>query len=487
MYRLDRTEEDRRMRNNFMDRNFLIDGDNISGQNNKNSPKRIGEITGQELSISNIDHGMPMRSTYCGKKLDSDKTVQLNNRSDFNLFDENGKVSQEQDNVAYDDPLNQSSNINSLSTQYSTIASSSEKVIPELYGTDPGSFISANINKFSINLFSLLNNNNNSFCVSPYGLFNVFGALYFASKGLTESDIYDYYSLLSKDNVLEGLDVIRNFCNKPVQCKQMMLKNIILVNNELPVNKDFVQYINSLVDVYPVSPKNAEAEAQNINNFINKLSNLKIHPISSKIINKAQIISLNCGFIRPIWKQPFDKTFNSKFMNRNITMMGQVDCQYDYAEDNLLCLLELRCLDDIMSMGICMAKESVVPEITYEQITSLMKNLKVTYLAEIRIPTFSQQIKMKLTNLLYQNGLTSVFHKLLVPEFVRKETSISDVVQNITVLVENNSNNRNNRNNQNKKNIGPAISNIKFIVNRPFIYYFKIIPTNTIILIGYYN
>lgn len=438
----------------------------------------VGEITGQGFSTSELEYGMPIRSAHCGKKIQ--RNTVMTGRSDFDLFNE---TACQNFNVAYNDP------INPIAPTFSTISASSEKVIPELYGTDPGSFITVNINKFNINLFSLLKNQlNDKFCISPYGLYNIFGAIYFASSGVSESDIYDYFSMVSKDNVLEGLNYIKKLYDKPLLHKQIVLKHILFVNNDFPVNMEFTKYISPIIDVHPISSKYPEKEAKNINDYISKLSNGTVYPVSHKIIAKAQIICVNVGFIKPIWKQPFDKTFDGKFVGvktKIVRMLGQVDSQYDYYEDNLNQIIEIRCAGDVMSMGIILPKELVIPEINYEQINALVKNLKMSFIDEIRIPAFTQQIKIKLTNLLYQNGLRSVFYKLFCPELVKTVVNISDVVQNITVTVANSLNTDQDRINR-PKHLGSAISNIKFIADHPFIYYFKLMATNTIVLMGYY-
>lgn len=510
MHTTDRMEQDReinmsnnfhRFPNRFIERDFFekntidIDynkGNKKSEDNNfpngnyndvnntfRNNSSQVGEITGQEFSTSSLEYGMPVRSTYCDKNIQRDSAIPA--RSDFDLFDERG---QENFNVSYNDP------INPIAPTYSTISASSEKVIPELYGTDAGSFITANINKFSINFFSLLKNQlNDRFCISPYGLFNIFGALFFVATNVSESDIYDYYSMISKDNVLEGLNFIKKIYDKPLLYKQIVLKHIIFINNELPVNKEFIRYISPIIDIYPVSTRYAEKETQNINNYINKLSNGAVHPISYRIIAKTQIVCINIGFIKPIWKQPFDKTFDGRFIglkNRIVRMLGQVDNQYEYFEDNLNQIIEFRCMGDVMSMGVILPKELVIPEINYEQFNSLVKNLRITYIDEVRIPAFTQEIKMKLTNVLYQNGLRSPFYKLFVPELVKGETNISDVVQNLTVIVANSPNIEQNKINKQNHRSSP-ISNIKFIADHPFIYYFRLLPTNTILLFGYYS
>lgn len=471
----DRINQDRQFNNNqqkYVNRNFF--DESTRTERAKFGSVNVGEITGEKFPMNDIEYGMPMRSSFIGKKMNNNNTN--HNRSDFDLFDVKSDFT-----VSYNDP------INPISPTYSSISASTDKVIPELYGTDSGSFITVNINKYNIELLEFLKDQlNDKFCVSAYGLFSTFGALYYGSNGSSESEIRDHFGMVSKDNINDGLNFLKKIYDKPNLHNQLIFKNILFINNELPVNKDLIKYLNPIIDIYPISARLSEKETHNINNYINKLSNGTIEPLSGKVLAKTQILCVSLAMIKPIWKQPFDKTFDAKFngiKSRTVRMLGQVDKQYEYYEDNLNQIIEFKCQGDIYSMGIILPKEFVIPGINHDEFNNLVKNIKTTHLDEVVIPAFTQQIKIKLTNLLYQNGLQTVFQQLAVPELVKTSTNISDVVQNLTVIVSNNSNNTNNT----RKNVNLSVSNIKFIANHPFIYYFKLLATNTIILIGYYG
>jgi len=442
---------------------------------NKDCKGKFGEITGEEFSVLEGEFGMPFRGAYTDKK---HNTV-MKSRNDFDLFDEGNNDNMK---INYNDP------VNSISSEYSSIHANSERIIPELYGTDPGSFVSVPANKFTVNIFNYLQEQlNDKFCISAYGTFNLFAVLYMASKGTSETEIYDYFNMVSRDNINEGLTYINNIYNKPVHYKQIIFKNILFINDELPINNDFVKYISNIIDVCPISVKMYEKETENINNYIYKISNGLIQPISRKVIEKAQILGVNIGIIRPNWKIPFEKTFDSKFIgsrSRIVRMLGQIDQYYEYYEDNLRQIIEIKCTNDTMSVGIILPKELTKPSVTIDEMNELIKNLKTTFVDEIRIPAFTEQIKMKLTNIFYQNGLQSVFYKLHVPDLVKSDTYISDIVQNVTFIIANSVNTI--QNNKRAKNKNISVSNIKFIAEHPFIYYVRLLQTNTLLLIGQY-
>lgn len=464
--------------------------------------RKIGEITGEEFFVNNIDQGMPLRTHFDSKKL-TQKDPNLNYRLDFNLYDEgdeNGGNDQNNPNepssssqnyeIDYHDPFNP------MSPTYSSLVSDSGKVMPEIYGTDPGSFISKDINKFTLFIFeSLQATLNDQFCVTPYGLFNLFGALYVASQGITEEHIYDYFMMISKYNIYEGLvhinTITKKLCQNPNVLSgedQVLLKHFILVNNQLKPNPRFIEYINSIVNVIlvGVDPKK---EQQMLNSHIDKLANNTIEPISLSVLTNVSIACVNVGIIRPLWKIPFEKThegiFNTFSGQKKISFLTQVSVPHFYTEDDNNQILEMACKDNILSMGFILPKRFVEPEISLEELLQIFKSLRPVLIDEVQIPIFVKKNKIRLSNLLQRSGLRSVFSQILLPDFIQSQVHsfISDVVQNITVIV---ANSRSDTKNIIKHNNSNSVSNIKFITDHPFIYYFRLVPTNTILLIGQY-
>ena len=477
-------EQDRELnmtqfRNSGIKNRTMIERSNYFEQNTRDTdpdaPRqdtRKGEITGQDLSLPDMEFGMPIRSSYSGERLRRDVLTQ--SRMDFDLFDERDD---RQDQVGYHDP------INPISPTYSSISAGSEKVIPELYGTDPGSFISANINKYSVTLFELLKGSLcDKFCISPYGIFHLFGTLYFASSGITESDIYDYFTMVSKENILEGLSHIKKFGLDP----QMTMKHMILIDDTLPINREFIKYVAHLVDVYPIGVGLWKKEAKNLNDYLHKLFQGTVEPISERILERVKILGITAGVIKPGWRIPFDvveKRFQTQGAPRRpARMLAQLDQKYPYYEDHRHQIIEIPCTGDALVMGVILPKESAIPDVSPDELNIAIKNLKVTNIAEVMIPIFTQRIKIKLTNLLYQHGLRSVFHRATVPDLVKSETVVTDIVQNLTIVV-----GAPPRPPSKKGYAGPSVSNVKFLADHPFIYYFRLTPTNTVIAMGHFN
>lgn len=486
MYRFEQdcqqNEVNTRTRPRYLERNMFEKNSRIVENNQKDDVdsenNNRGEITGHAMSINDLDFGMPYRSASCNKKMERDSME--NNRADFDLFNAECKDF----NVAYNDPSGGSS------LSFSNINSKNEKIIPEGYGTDICSFVSISTNKFTLSFFnSLKDRYGEKFCITPYGVYNIFAVLAVASNGKTGHDIMQYFDMPSKKNLLSGLLSNKNIYGAKEMAQHFFLKNMLLIDNNLPVSDKFIKFTEKLIDIHPLSTETNNSMISGLNNFIQKISNGTVNPISPKIFEKAsqKMICANIGLFKPIWKISFNKSFDSKFMgtekNRIVRMLGQIDTQHAYYEDNLNQYLELKLLGDKIVMGIVLPKEMVIPELNFDELTMLLKHIKPTFINEVIIPVFTQQIKLKLTTMLNNSGLDSIFGKSDFSELIDKPCAISDVVQNITVIVANSGP----ENNNNSQKFNANISNIKFIANHPFIYYFRLVQTNAILLIGYYE
>jgi serine protease inhibitor len=494
--------------NNFEKKDYDNDSDNYDNddnidynQNVRKNNKYVGEITGQNMKLENMDYGMPIRSNYLGKKLSKkDSKTEKMNRFDFSLYDSDSDSDVENAYKinSYDPVISNSSKNYGFSgfndiNPVNQINHGTEKVIPELYGTDPGSFISANLNKFGMQLDNLLRTHFgpfNRYCISSYSVYSIFSALYIVSKGQTENEIYDYFGMISKDNIYEGLEYINQIHNKLFS--EFNIKNMIFINNKYPINGNLVKHLSTLVNIQQIATDKAQNEYKIINDYLKRISGGKILPISQKVIENADILCITAGYIKPIWKIQFNGLVEAKFKlldnkTKMVRMLQVNDGQFDYYQDNFSQILEMKFSDDKISMGIILPKELIEPIIKNSELMSCIKDLRPATVDELYIPCFIQQMKIRLSNLLYQTGLKSVFTQLLMPEFTKPSNiHISDIVQNITVIVTNTSNNANKKYKINRR-LRSGISNIRFVADHPFMYYFRLIPTNTILLTGYYT
>jgi serine protease inhibitor len=141
--------------------------------------------------------------------------------------------------------------------------------------------------------------------------------------------------------------------------------------------------------------------------------------------------------------------------------------------------LEIRCINNSISMGILLSKNDSNIKINEETLPFLIDNMKETVLDEVKIPMFRTDFKVTLTKTLHDIGLSSLFKNLSCPALFPKKVLLHDCKQNITIIVSDMI--------QSKSSLKRgAVSNTKFICNRPFTYYFKLLKTNTILVLGNY-
>ena len=449
------------------------------------------------MEIDDVDCGMPIRSSYSGKKMLKNPLKSNSMRLDFDLYNEEALDDGHNSKINYYDPnnsigsgnLNGNNNFEGTSDYSRFDMRNTDTIIPELYGSDPGTFISNNSNKFTVHFYNLLQDHfsNTKFCASAYSLYTLFGALYIISKGKTEAEIYDYFGMISKDNTYDGLEYINQ--TKDKLADQIILKHMIFINNNHKINNQLVDYLKKIVSINQLAVNYADKEYRTINDYLHKISNGTIAPISKKVIENSDMLCATVGYIKPIWKQPFDKSFDSKFKlldgrYKLARILSKNDGQFDYCEDNINQIVEIRCVDKL-SMGIILPKEFIEPNIKNIDLSTYTKQLKPTAIEQLCIPSFTEQIKIKLSNVLYQNGLKNVFVNMNIQELVKNDIHISDIVQNITVIVANTNNNVNV--NKPTLRVRSGISNVRFIADHPFIYYFRLVPTDTILVMGYFT
>jgi serine protease inhibitor len=187
--------------------------------------------------------------------------------------------------------------------------------------------------------------------------------------------------------------------------------------------------------------------------------------------------------IRPIWHVAFDKIVKGSFYThdgkRDANYMYGVGKSFGYYEDNLIQLVEIKCLKQSSSMGIILSKNDDEFDFDETKIKFYISHLKDVVLDEIKIPTFKQELKMRYNSILKATGLNTVFAKIVAPDFFPETAVLHDVVQNVSIVVDNI------YGKQHELNRGYRTSR-KFLATKPFIYYFRLTDTNTILLVGSY-
>ena len=442
---------------------------NINYNNNNNNI--IGEITGDLLNDTNdtFNKGMPVRSQFTIKKPLHDS----NAYTDFNIFNDDGYVNTKTNIVNYD-PSN-----NNFETQ-ADILTSMTKLSTQL---EPIQICSNGIEKLLIYLFkTMCNLNIDKFVINAFGLYILFGGLYLSSKNTTEINLKQFFVYPKKTYVYEALTELYNILKN---INTIKYHNIVIIGNDVPYNPRYLDNINNFMSILRVNiePQEIKTETIKINKIISNLigaDNKYKKSVSEANINNLQVMLLNVLIIHPVWVQPFDKIIIEHFNNRKIEYLYSIGSKHLYYDDNKIKLIELK--SDKINMGILLHKNPQdISNLDETTIKYYISNLKEVVFDEIKIPIFRHDLKIKYNGIL-KNEISTIFAKFIAPELFPETTVIHDVIQNISIIIDGKSNNKNK-----EKNSKNYITNRTFFVNTPFIYYFRIIHTNTIITMGYYE
>jgi serine protease inhibitor len=433
----------------------------------------MGEITGEIIydNTEQYDKGMPVRSQYTIKKPIHDSNTYV----DFKIFDRDTEPPR---HVDYFDPTLLSGTGGGVG--FSDIATSMNKISNQLV---PVTMCSDGCEKLGTHIFNdlVVSMKGKQCMMNLIGLYSIFGTLYISSAGITEIELKQYFDFPNKRDVVTGLMECIDEINRVSGMFNM--KNLLIIGNDVPYNVHYYDNIRDLCLIYRANIKYPDKEAVRINKIIKQLM---AYPMRTSLIgdniNNLQLMFLNLLVIRPIWDTAFTKTISSVFYGKTKVPMNYlygVGKAMGYYEDNLVQLLEIKCFKQSMVMGIILAKDNTIFEFDDTKIKFMITHLKDTILDEIKIPIFKQDFKIRYTNILKSTGLESVFAKVISPELFPETVTLHDIVQNISVDI------TPAYAQKHEINRGYTTSR-KFIAIVPFLYYFRLVNTNTILFTGVY-
>lgn len=420
--------------------------------------KNIGEITGEIIKISEIDQGMPLRGNYDFKNkremndnynrhIDFEVYEDSNINMDISYFDPDGDKMFDFNNITDVNPINKA---------------------------DPIEIVNYVINDNNWYMFSnMINVSKMNILSTSVGTINLMSVMYISSSNDTEQLLSSFFNLPDKNTLLEGLNELNTYINQSECCK---IDNIILTR--MNINQEIVKYFNNIVKIIQITdnPMNNIARINNILN--NKYSGILGNIIKPKHISNLGVLCLTTGSISTIWKIPFSNIIKMNFGKNTIEYMYNKGETYDYYEDNTLKLIELPMYDDIITMGLLLPKKNnTILDINLKEIDNYISNLQSTNIMKIAIPKFNEHYKLKTSSIFKNFGLGEIFNNLYLPELLGENSMLNDIIHNIYINVDNNYT----KYSRNHMTTG-ITSNIQFIANRPFIYYFRCVKTNTIIL-----
>jgi hypothetical protein len=330
------------------------------------------------------------------------------------------------------------------------------------------------------NLYKLLNI---PFIINNFGLYNVFVPLYIASKGNTEIELKNYFLYPRRDIIQDGMNELLQILKKT---DYINTDSCILLNRNLDINSDYCATMTNITKIRTFNASNSNIECETINRIINTtLKNNMKKTLTSDSLKNTVVNLINYSYINPVWFHPFNKSFIDAFLYRNTSQIKQefMECNNDffgYTEDQNKQIIELKCDNTNLVMGIILSKEKDIV-IDEKQINSYVKNMKPVKFGRVVIPKFKVQTKLRYNSFLQQTNLRTVFMDLNVHDMLSDScgAKLTDVIQNIEINVTN----MINTTQQNSQN---DINGRSLIVNRSFIFYFRIPDINLIPFIGYY-
>ena len=393
--------------------------------------KRIGSENMPHMDSAMA--GMPFRGEFVGKRLNEDANMEPSNRTDFDMLDNK--------------------------PQHNTF-------LPA-YGVSPAKFISTSSNNYTVNMMACAKTN----ALSSFSIYSIFASLFLSadSNTETESTLVDYFLFDDIDSVHKGLSQINNMLRKT---KGIIIKNIILINNEHGLDGEMVKYLGEIATVRQISLNHVDNEFDTLNNYIGKITNNKIKKISKKILVNTNMICLSIIFINIMIP-----SFNI-ITNNSINLMGTINKEYDYHHEGTVKLVEIETNNKDIMLGIFMSNTTnEYPDLGLLPIC-ISKLLK-TMLAAIFIPFIDINNKTRLSTVLYQNGLSDMFEKMEISKLVQSTINLSDVLQHCLFhIVPPNAKPTN--------NVTIPNSHTSVIAKNTFFYYLRVKSTNTIILSGFY-
>ena len=492
---------DSNMGSNLVNSNSV---DNSVNNSRLRSRSDIGEITGQQISVSEMEQGMPARSLMTNtdnrsKHMNSieEQRQMYNPNLDFDLFDH-----QPQNNVEYFDPssFNNNSNFSNINNP-DNLLTKSERLTPTLRTI-------FNINNFSwdlLNSFNTILGGKKNLITSPYCVLMLLTTLYRGSSGETEDEFMNVLNLQDKK---VAFSTIQNIHAEVCKSPSIKLSNSVYVPKRFPISKRFIEYVRRVANIDLINPNKPEQEAVKMNSTVIRSTNNSLNDvIEPNMINQNTCIMLvSTIYFYSSWRYPFNKsmtkadTFYSS-NKRSVPMMHQVGENHKYFEDTTNQVIELDYSDNNLCMGIILPKRHTkIINITDEQYKHYLSKLVLTKINNLKVPRFTQKSKLKMDSLLKKIGMRELFINADLSEMTPTKDIIyvSDIIQQAVVtLIEegfetgisnsSNSNNSVNRVMTYSRSRSDQDKEVDFIANHPFAFYIRHKTTNVVLFTGCYN
>lgn len=449
-----------------VERQFGRNSHNDNSDNDSRGSGIVGEITGARHKDQDIDRGLPMRAQYTAKKPIYDQNKYL----DFNLHSQAPKT---KSNVKY----SESNNYSSFADINASTTTLSNQIDPLYIINNSIDKLGSNINEYFMSTLS-----NSNYLINTIGLYSLFGALYIASDHVTQNEIEKFFNYPRKEILHKTLHQM--FSSMANLTDIANIKNFMVADKKIPYNPEFGKTIRSFCIFSQVDITNPVRESQKFNYIIDNMMQTQMrNPILPSNLQQLQVMFMSVANIHPIWTYSFEKIVKGIFQgyeqDRQENFLLSFSRSYLYCEDNENQLIEFKCgSHGEIGFGIVLPKKAQ-KMVTNENIRLYISHAKQTVLDEIRIPMFTQNLKLRYNNTLKKLGLNSVFLQITAEDLFPQRVQLHDIIQNVKITVDNSSFGS-------TENTRGQRSMIRFIANKPFMYYVRSTGTDTIMMNGNY-
>ncbi|MGL1888202.1 MAG: serpin family protein [Reichenbachiella sp.] len=360
--------------------------------------------------------------------------------------------------------------------------------------------ISTSINSFGLDAGFYLSDSSD-YLISPVSISNAIGMTYLGAVGQTKEQIKKVLYYPEESELLTGFSSYNDILNRPDRNVTITSANKLWAGKgRVQLNKDFVQknlnYFKSSVEEidfdYP------DRASQTINNWVAAKTEDRIDKLimPDHITLDAILVLTNAIYFKSNWAKKFDSDLTKKgtftnHENKNLTvdyMSGKGI--YKTFQDEEVNILELPYLGKEFSFLIFLpinSMKSLEEYLINDNYTYWTQHLTERKFELVQIPKFKSSFTIEMNDILSKMGMPNAFNEIAA-EF----SGIASMGGNIwlSAVIHKTYIEFNEEGTEAAAATGVVVEQRstrqpnKFIVDKPFIYAIRHVPSNTILFIG---
>jgi serine protease inhibitor len=335
-----------------------------------------------------------------------------------------------------------------------------------------------NSNELSLKMYDHYSDMSESYITSGYSLMNLFAILYGGSDGETKK-LFEHVLKMDPSTITDVMKIVKQMSNKSY--KQM---NLILSDRR--IHSEYTDQIKAICNVDSLSGNIAK-----INDFVEKYTNGLIKDAVNGVSDDVAMFLMNVIYFKSNWVNKFDhdNTRDMQFYglskNRDVIMMCQEEV-FRYTHNKDYKLLEMDYDDNLYTMGLILPNKHDNLKIEHQVLMNLINDLS-RETVDLYVPRFTMKATTNLNNMIKSLGFEQFYDTMSLPKLIDDDKYLNDAIQKIVIMV-------------NEDGTEMAIvttmeecdgmdddePKIKFICDRPFLFYIRNKLNNVIICLGRY-